>query len=123
LAKLRASFEELHYARYQHAAPEEEVEIVNLRLSAAGRFSEQTASSFTRITKYEASHRKGVRTRRVVFDEGAFDCAVYQRSSLAPLQVIEGPAVIEELVSTTIVAPGDRATLHETGAIIIDIRS
>ena len=59
----------------------------------------------------------------MVFDEGAFDCAVYQRSSLAPLQVIEGPAVIEELVSTTIVAPGDRATLHETGAIIIDIRS
>ena len=123
LVKLRASFEELHYARYQHAAPEEEVEIVNLRLSAAGRFSEQTASSFTRITKYEASHRKGVLTRRVVFEEGAFECAVHQRSSLAPLQVIEGPAVIEELVSTTILAPGDRATLHETGAIIIDIRS
>ena len=122
LKAIRASFEELHYARYQHAAPEEEVEIVNLRLSAAGRFSDESAMPFTRITK--GAPGGGIqRRRRVVFDEGAMDCAVYQRGALAEGQIVEGPAVIEELVSTTIVLPGDRAVMHATGAIIIDIRS
>ena len=123
LVKLRASFEELHYARYQHAAPEEEVEIVNLRMSSAGRFSEQDAMSFKRITQGGVSDGGEVRTRRVVFEDCAAECVVYQRGNVMPGQIIEGPAVIEELVSTTIVPPGDRATIHESGAIIVDIRS
>jgi len=119
---LRKSFDELHHAQYQHAAPEEPVEIVNLRLSAVGRFGTDDAGSFARVTGDGAANGTP-RQRQVWFAQGALDCPVYQRADLAAGQIIDGPAVIEELVSTTIIHPGDRARMHEAGPIIIDIGS
>ena len=55
------------------------------------------------------------------FEGGAAECPVYQRDALVVGERISGPAVIEELVSTTIVHPGDTAVLHAAGPIIIEI--
>ena len=35
---------------------------------------------------------------------------------------IEGPAVVEEYASTTVLFPGDRLTVAETGELLITVR-
>jgi N-methylhydantoinase A len=48
-------------------------------------------------------------------------CDIYRREDLIAGQVIDGPAIIEEQVSATVVFPGDRAQVHPFGPIIIDV--
>ena len=46
---------------------------------------------------------------------------VYERTTLAPGFKAEGPALIEEYGSTTLVWPGDRFEIGELGEIRIQI--
>jgi N-methylhydantoinase A len=60
--------------------------------------------------------------RPVYFAErGAFqDTPVYDRSGLRPAMRIQGPAVIEERITTVIVHPGWTATVDEYGNIVME---
>jgi len=60
---------------------------------------------------------------RVYFERtGQFEkCAFYLRQSLYPGNSIEGPAVIEEENSTTLVPPESRADIDKFGNIIITL--
>jgi N-methylhydantoinase A len=121
LSQVRKRFDELHYAQYSHAAPEEPVEIVNLRLTAIGSVSGD-AGAFSRAKEVSAGGNgepKG--TRMVYFEGGPRACKVYDRTQLKSGVEIEGPAVIEERVSTTVLLPGDRARVLETGPIMIEV--
>lgn len=44
---------------------------------------------------------------------------VYERDTLQVGQVIEGPALVQERVATTVVEPGDRLTVDRTGCLVI----
>lgn len=121
LQRARLRFDELHAAQYNHSAPNEAVEIVNLRLAAIGQLGGDS-SAFDVPT--EDSHQpsgKAKGNRTVCFDNGPQTAVVYDRHDLKPGAVITGPAVIEERVSTTIVHPGDRAHLSPRGPIIIEL--
>ena len=120
LQAARCAFDALHQAQYGHSAPQEPVEIVNLRLAAVGMAGD--ARPF-RTKEIDARLRTGApKGRRIVFfDKGAIECPVFDRHALAPEKEISGPAIIEEQSSTTIVHPGDRAKLLETGPIMIAI--
>jgi N-methylhydantoinase A len=60
--------------------------------------------------------------RIVDFDEdGHQESAIYERDNLTPGVPIAGPAVIEEPAATTVVYPGQRATIDEIGNILIEI--
>jgi N-methylhydantoinase A/oxoprolinase/acetone carboxylase beta subunit len=60
--------------------------------------------------------------RRVIESGGGIaDAAVFQRRALAVGQVIEGPALIEERESTTVLGRGDRLTVAASGALTIDV--
>jgi N-methylhydantoinase A len=122
LAAVRRAFDERHEAHYRHAAPQESVEIVNLRVTAVGRIAMQGAELLSR-RQVPARTRNASKHRAVFFDQGYVDCAVHPRAELSPEVAIEGPAVIEEEVSTTLLFPGDRATLHELGPIIIEVKA
>ena len=63
-----------------------------------------------------------VGVQSVFFDpDAAVESAVFQRSALLPGHVIEGPAIIEQLDATTLVYPGDRATVDAAGNLIIGL--
>jgi N-methylhydantoinase A len=121
LARTRTSFDELHHAQYSHSAPAEPVEIVNLRLAAIGDRGHGLQKIGPLIDP--SAHRSGKpRTvRDVVFDSGTFRCPVYDRIDAPVGETLEGPLLIEEKVSTTIVHPGDRARLLPEGPIVITI--
>ena len=122
-AEVKRRFDEAHDLRYSHSAPEESADIVSLRVSAIGRLNKP---EFPRIAEGEttppASAGRG--ERAVNFDGvGALAAKVYDRKKLLAGNVIEGPAIIEEAASTTVIEPGDRVTVNEYGHLVMELGS
>jgi len=60
------------------------------------------------------------KTNRPVYFEGGFrDTPVYDRAGLPAGTRIEGPAVVEEFGSTTVIFPGQFATIDDHGIIVV----
>jgi N-methylhydantoinase A len=59
--------------------------------------------------------------RRPVHFPGAgwADCACLERERLGVGAVVTGPAVVEQLDATTVVPPGQRATVDRVGNLVI----
>ncbi len=117
---IRAAFDGAHSKRFGHQAVDEPVEIVNLRLTATGR---RERSSFPAIAA--GAPGSPSEYRDVVFDdpEKPARCAVYERESLRAGQVVDGPAVIAEYASTTVLYPGDRLEVAPSGDMVIRINA
>jgi N-methylhydantoinase A len=122
--EIKRRFDEAHQLRYSHSAPEESADVVSLRVSAIGQLSKPRLPE---IPAGEASPldsaRKGVRA--VVFDDHGVvpETAVFDRARLLAGNVIQGPAVIEEAASTTVVEPGDRVVVNKFGLLVMSLAS
>jgi len=114
---LRERFLAMHETAYGYAAPDEPIQVVNARLVARGRPDPPT---LPRVPRATANVTAAVSTRRRVFFEDDFvDCAVYDRRRLGAGHVIEGPAVVEQFDSTTLVHPGQRAEVDDLGFLLM----
>ena len=62
-----------------------------------------------------------VRSLRVYFEEagGFVDCPVYDRARLRPENVIPGPAIVEQMDATTVILPGQRASVDPWSNLFI----
>jgi len=120
-AEVKRRFDDAHDLRYSHSAPEESADIVSLRVSAIGRLNKP---EFPQIAKGDAAPPAGARRgeRSVDFDgAGALAAMVYDRMKLRAGNVIHGPAIIEEVASTTVVELEDRVTVNEYGHLIMQL--
>src|SRR5919106_580565 len=118
--EIKRLFDEAHELRYSHSAPEESADIVSLRVSAIGRLGKPQFSQILQGQRTPpASARRGVRS--VIFDGTAVEAPVYDRTKLLQDNVISGPAIIEEVASTTVVEPGDRVTVNAFGHLIMQL--
>jgi len=116
---LRERFDALHETRYGHAFKAAPVEIVSLRSHIAGLL----AKPEIRLTAGAVAARPA-ENRRVYFaGTGFVDCNVYRRDAIKPEMEIVGPAIIEEIMSTTVMHPGDRCRVDSIGNLVIDIAS
>lgn len=59
--------------------------------------------------------------RRMIVNGSEVQAPVFHRAALAVGQVVEGPALVEERESTTVLGRGDTLTVNVDGALIIDI--
>jgi N-methylhydantoinase A len=50
---------------------------------------------------------------------GWIDCPCLDRDGLGPGSVVSGPAIVEQLDSTTVVLPGQRARADRFGTLVI----
>ena len=117
---LRERFLEVHESAYGYANPHDPIEIVNLRLTARGRLLEEPIppAPCDPGPLPEPFERRTVRFTA----EGATDCPVYDREPLRAGHSLEGPAIVEQLDSTTPIFPGDRAVVDSAGNLAIRIR-
>jgi N-methylhydantoinase A len=60
--------------------------------------------------------------RRVWFEAGWLDTPIFERTSLRVGVTFDGPAIVEQLDSTTVVEPGDRVEVDALGNLIISVR-
>jgi N-methylhydantoinase A len=116
---LRARFDRLHQEHYGHSAPKEPVMMVNLRLSALGKFDNKLPLATT-----SRAEDRGERGRRpVIFESEPIDCPIYLRSGFKAGDRLNGPAVIEDLGATILVYPGDKMQVNEFGQLVIEVGS
>jgi len=106
---IRQRFFAEHERAYGFHNPADPVEIVNFRLIAVGGLRQPA----TRPAEPRTHGKLESATRRMVWfsADAAEDTPIYDRAALAPGDAIQGPAVIEQLDSTTLLFPGDRATV------------
>src|SRR5262249_10323043 len=117
-----ARFNAQHDRRYGHAAPDQSVEIVNLRLVVTVPRLDDAIGLWL-AQPWQPSETAGGQRRGVVFDasEGPVEARILWRPALAAGTRVAGPAVIEEANSTTLIHPGDEAEIDRLGNIVISI--
>jgi N-methylhydantoinase A len=110
-------FHRAHDQAYGFSAPGEPAEFVNLRLTAVGTIAKP------RLREAAGTDGGGaVKAKRAVwFAEtgGFFECPVYDRYRLASGVILAGPAIVEEIDSTSVIHPGYAADVDRYGNLLI----
>jgi N-methylhydantoinase A len=119
---LKRRFDEEHLRRYGTCALEEPAEIVSLRATVTGAMKKPRLERIARGGRSPLSPAHRGR-RKVYFAELGRSLATptYARDELRAGNRIEGPALIEEHASTTVVLPGDSLKVDEIGNLVIEI--
>jgi N-methylhydantoinase A len=114
--RLASDFHRLHHERNGFARPDDPIEVVTVRAAATGR----AALDITDVPTPAPVGDVVTGVRPVDVGDGTADAEVVSRAALAPGMAVTGPAIIEEAEATTYLAPGDRAFVHESGALEVE---
>jgi N-methylhydantoinase A len=120
VAALRAGFERLHKQTYGYVAENEPIHLTTLRLEAVGRVPKARLAEYPVAT---SAAREAIMARRQVWlpeAGGSVDCPVFDRERLGPGHALHGPAVVEQMDSTTLLLPGQTATVDPHLNLIIE---
>ena len=117
---LRAAFLGEHERVYGYAAPDEPVQIVAVRLTALGE-PEALALPPRPLAPGPSPEAARAGERPVYFDEpgGFAPTPIYRRERLLAGHELTGPAIVEQMDSTTVVLPGQRARVVAHGHLLI----
>jgi N-methylhydantoinase A len=96
--------------------PRQAVEWVNLRVSGIGPIRRP---DIVRLEPGQGGTDRAVTGSRRVFFDDWLETPTYDRTALAPGDVISGPAIIEEFGSTVPVHPGFAATVDDFGNLLL----
>jgi N-methylhydantoinase A len=120
---LRNTFYEAYRTRYGHAMDKSPVQIVSVHCSASANTPKPDILGLAGELTKEAPGQ--VPTRPVFFPDqgGLASTKVFARRSLPRGFAADGPAVIEEYGSTTLISPADRFEIGPLGEIRIHIES
>ena len=114
------AFHAAHAAEYGHAFPQNPVEVVNLRVIGRGampRLAPGQAAPGGSLDRALIRHNATV--FRVNGTLASYATAIYQRADLPVGQPFQGPAVILQKDTTTVVPPGWQAKVHPAGSLIL----
>jgi len=107
--KIRADFDTAYERQYGHNSPENRVEMANIRLAALGGLERPENAPPERETPRPA------REREVWFAGQPRMTQIIDRNSISGGDCVKGPAIIEEVTSTTLLPPGWTAKLIDGG--------
>jgi N-methylhydantoinase A len=113
LAEVRRRFDEVHRVRNGFDRPDDTIEIVAVR----GIGLADPALRIEDVASWQPSKPRSDRRRDIRAESGTVSALVVDRAALVVGDVIEGPAIVEEVESTTYLAPGDRSVVHSSGAL------
>ncbi|MFC0407154.1 hydantoinase/oxoprolinase family protein [Roseomonas elaeocarpi] len=108
------NFAAQHRALYGFDLPGATVELVTLRVEAAGRLAGGITAPLKPGTGAEPVGRHAVH-----FENGTQDAALYDREALGAGDRFSGPAIVTQLDATTLVPPGWQGAVDGSGALIL----
>ena len=112
-------FHDAHRRVYGYATLDRPMEIVNLRLTALATLPQPTLEAAP--LDGTADPQRAVREhRQAYFHNEPLSTAVYDRAKLQAGDVISGPAIVEQLDSTTVVWPGQTASVDPYGNLVLE---
>jgi len=111
-----AAFHRQHEQLYTFAQEDMPVELVTFRVDARGYLPRPTARELPPAGPLEAARTGG---QVVFFEDGPAQVSVYARERLGAGARISGPAILTQLDATTLVLPGQMATVDRFGSLLI----
>ena len=151
LDALQRLFERAYWKRFEVELPEIRAVLVNLHTAVlgrrpgielgalageggAGREAGRTASETSAATGRAQTSPptslpiagcgtgdKATERRTVRFPTGRRETPIVRREALVPGSMLQGPAIIEQLDTTTVLPPGFRAAVDDAGNLVIDV--
>ena len=117
-AAWRGMFDETHEKHFGSRAEDQKVELVNYRLTTKVIVPKPVV---TEMAPIETVRGDAIKARRRAYFEGWRETPIYDRDKLMAGNRIDGPSIIEQMDSTTVVHPGMTAEIDRYGNIVIDI--
>ncbi len=119
---LQAGFEALYLARFRVELPEIRAHLANLNCSVTGHRPPIDLARLLDATTRRASLVDARATTRPVWFSGTWrDTPVYRRDHLPLAATLAGPAILEQMDTTTVIPPGARLAQDADGNLLIEI--
>lgn len=118
--EITRAFDNAHNRLYGYSC-DDPIEGVNFRVSAIGKTPKIRPK---RLIK-EGGLDGALKYRRKAFFkkyDDYIETPVYERDLLSPGNILKGPAIVEQMDSTTVIHPGQVGIVDDYGNIIIEIR-
>ncbi len=119
VAEIVTAFHRLHTKSYGFAHHDAPVQIVEVQLTAAAAVDKPELPTIAEGPDPAAAL---IGRRQVDFDEtGRLDTPVYDRAGLLAGTVLPGPAIVEQLDTTTVITPDATARVDRYGNLVIEL--
>jgi N-methylhydantoinase A len=118
---LQQGFEAAYRTRFQVDLPEVRANLVNLTTAVIGRRPAVDLSRLIDPAGRKPTLAQAQTGTRPVWFDGWQDTPVYWRDHLPADASLHGPAVIEQMDTTTLLLPGDRAGQDTDGNLIVEV--
>jgi N-methylhydantoinase A len=119
LKRINGAFHQIHRQLYGYASPQEVTEFVYLRIAALGKIPKPR---FKKEKEGDRKQGRALKGKRRVFVQGKFvSIPIYERSLLRPGDRIQGPAIIEQMDSTTFLSYRQRAQVDPYLNLIVTV--
>ena len=114
---LTEAFLERYQETYGSLLRRGNMKLVNLRTVVVGKRETVRFSSEPAVEHHEPLRRQ------VTFVEGTFETPVVSRAALKPGQRWDGPVIVEQQDTTTVVPPSAVVEVHPTGSLVVEVQS
>jgi N-methylhydantoinase A len=118
--ELRSLFENAYWQRFAVELPEIRPVLVNLHTAVIGRRKHVDIAGIASGGEAGQSPEPTA-TRRVWFASGWRDTPVFRRADIGPGARIDGPAIIEQMDTTSVIEPGCMAEADELGNLDVSV--
>ena len=118
-AELQERFETAYHARFRVSLPSIRANLVNLNCSVIGHRPETDLSRLIDPADRHATAEP--KTHRTVWFGAPHETPVYWRDHLPLSATIQGPAIIEQMDTTTLIDPGCTVTLDADANLIVSV--
>jgi N-methylhydantoinase A len=115
------AFEKAYWERFEVELREMRAQVVSLRTAVIGRRRPVPLEGLLGVATAGAGLPAPVGRRRAWFDGTWHDTPVYRREQLGVGVALTGPAIVEQLDTTTVVEPGDRVRVDALGNLEIAV--
>lgn len=123
--KMKEAFHNAHKKQFGRAFENNAIEIVNIRVIGVGKIKDLKPMKVSKGTKDASSAIIG--KRNVIFKINDMpekvESVIYDRSLLKANNVIQGPAIVNQMDTTIVIEPGCVGYVNDYGIIIIDINT
>ena len=117
-SRILSDFEEAYMQRYGFTMPEKAHILEAISVEAIGHTD---AAEDPELQVEQSTPEPPMAAKRAIYANGAWhEAPVYRREELAPGHQIDGPAIVIESTSTTVVDSGWRATLTKRDHLVLE---
>ncbi|GLF91770.1 hydantoinase [Bacillus safensis] len=114
--QLIEAFHNLHQRQYGHRDDQAKIEFTHLRVRVIG---ETPPLPFSPVHESSGQSLKPHEYRRIFIEEKEYEASVYNRDTLSVDSIVNGPAIIEQDDTTTLILPHWAGSIDPSGNLVI----